>query len=340
MLDEARPTLRDAIGNTLIYRKLTYLKSQPLLNWLLVGTLALLVSSLIGRASGELLHPWLYVYVCYAIFAGIPYYSIHALDLFSEAESALQFTFCLNADELHSRLLDEARSTFGYRSIGMWVGGGLVLALGDVTIIALRNHIKHAISYRAILFSGQAIFFLCGHGAYVVLKLMQVQYRLVRLPLKLTFLKSGNRAVDAITQLPNFTSFTVLAAYVGLLLAVSLSPFRTEPIMSVWLLVLAASPILTYSWSLIQTHVLQTRIKYFHLDSINAQVEQVYQEARANSSKDNLERLSKLVDIQRNIEQTSEWPISPQVIATLIITSAAAISQFLGAWSALVKTKP
>ena len=146
MLDEARPTLRDAIGNTLIYRKLTYLKSQPLLNWLLVGTLALLVSSLIGRASGELLHPWLYVYVCYAIFAGIPYYSIHALDLFSEAESALQFTFCLNADELHSRLLDDARSTFGYRSIGMWVGGGLVLALGDVTIIALRNHIKHAIN--------------------------------------------------------------------------------------------------------------------------------------------------------------------------------------------------
>jgi len=329
-----------AIRSSHLFWKVTYIKRSPILNWLLVGTIALVLAYLYGYIAGEFLHWWVYVYFCYFLLAGVPLIAIHTLDLLAgTAQTTIQI-FALKPSALRQWLFREEQTIFNVRSIWLWAGGATILLLGELTVVAVRHDIKTHLVFWGMLVSGVVIFLWCGQGGSAVLKLMQLQHRLVRLPLSLTFLESGKQAVDWIKRAYNFVSLAILMEYVGLLVAVKLSPFRDEPIMSVWLFALAAYPILSYIWSLSQTHVLLRQIKYFHLASVNAQLERVYQDVAISASKENLERLEKLVAVQRFVDQASEWPISPQVIFTLLITSAAAVAQFVAAWSAVMKAKP
>jgi len=72
-----------------------------------------------------------------------------------------------------------------------------------------------------------------------------------------------------------------------------------------------------------------------HIESITSEIQRLFEEFISNPTLNNIDRLSKAVEIQRSVEQSKEWPISLQVIITLIITAAAAVSQILIAISSL-----
>ena len=72
-----------------------------------------------------------------------------------------------------------------------------------------------------------------------------------------------------------------------------------------------------------------------HIESITSEIQRLFEEFISNPTLNNVDRLSKAVEIQRSVEQSKEWSISLQVIITLIITAAAAVSQILIAISSL-----
>jgi len=102
-----------------------------------------------------------------------------------------------------------------------------------------------------------------------------------------------------------------------------------------WLIGLAVTPIIIFVWGIFQIHFLQQEIKMKHIESITSEIQRLFEEFISNPTLNNVDRLSKAVEIQRSVEHSKEWSISLQVIITLIITAAAAVSQILIAISSL-----
>jgi hypothetical protein len=130
-------------------------------------------------------------------------------------------------------------------------------------------------------------------------------------------------------------AFFVLIEYGGLFFAVRFGPYGNSILMMPWLIGLAITPIITFVWGIFQIHFLQQEIKLKHIESITSEIQRLFEKFISNPTSNNIVRLSKAVEIQRSVEQSKEWSISLQVIITLIITAAAAVSQILIAISSL-----
>jgi hypothetical protein len=142
----------------------------------------------------------------------------------------------------------------------------------------------------------------------------------VRYPLKPAFYKPGRLSTAALSNTFSLTAMFALAFYLLHVLAIMLAGYRLDVWIVTWITVNAFFPLALFLWSFFQVHFLIRRMKIANINAVNQQVQDTFACLQNQPSKEQAALLDQMMEIQKKVEQTDEWPISKEEITTLLVT--------------------
>lgn len=208
------------------------------------------------------------------------------------------------------------------------VTGGIVM-LGFATIAYLGLPFVSPQMNTFALVAYTIVIAMCAQAAYVVVRLAEVLIELTGRTPKLPFLLFPH---PGIAQLSNFyLSFTVLVALgYGLVgMAVFHSPYEFQPILMIWLSILAFYPLGLFLLWLVRVRRLNQAIRFSFLSQINKEVQSALETLRSSKEKEPLDRLTGLLAIQGIINGIRVWPLDVQSVLAFVVALFTAVSQVL-----------
>jgi hypothetical protein len=320
-----------------IFWPLTFaFKRHYILYWILAGTLFLVLRSSLLAIYKSPIHYFTELFFAYFIVSALVATILYIGDVFDSIPTRFSKYFEHDLSEWAER---EGFKIFDRRYWPMWIISIWVNVLGTITLVVVTNPSGSTVKNSLFIASVQPVFFLCGYTCYFLTALGIAGRRLVKLPLATTLLERGHRLIGTLSGYVYFLAFGGLVEYLGLLIAVRLGPTRQSSLMAPWLIGLSITPIIIFAWGIYHVHVLQREIKIRNLELLNLEVQNVLIELKDKPTKESVEKLAKMVDIQERLEGIKEWPLALGSVLTLILALAAAISQILTSLSNFFKAQ-
>jgi len=313
----------------LLYRHLTlFLRKRYLLFWFLAGGVSFALTEATFSLLGETHVLWTQLFFSFLILAALPAGYIFLAMNFPKLEEILSPISSLQDEDLVGWLYKESRCLFNDKSPLAWGPALLVTALGTLTLLRAGLQFESSLTNLLVVIGMQAAFLMCGHSAGVFVRILLFEYRIARLPLSVPLFGSCYQQISVLTRYIYCMSLAGLIEYVGLFFAVRLTPFVNPHPTLPWLAILAVTPILMLIFGVFQIHTLQRRIKLHHLENLNTLARDILKVKPPNYI-DNLDKTIRLVELRQHFEADREWPLSLQTIVTLILSTAAVVSQVL-----------
>jgi len=206
---------------------------------------------------------------------------------------------------------------------------GIIVALGVVSVLVQGKCFNSTVLYVAAVSGFMPVLLICAHAGYVTLDLLATLKELGQRKPNVPFFMLPHPAITALQAFYSGLALSVTLGYAALAVALWRSPFGLSPTMQAWLLILSFYPISTFGWSFYQTHVLMREAKLQHLVLINAEVQRCLSRTLNGGDIQSIERLQKIMEVQRKSQATREWPFDIQNSFALLIALAAATAQIL-----------
>ncbi len=177
-----KPTTKRTLREMTFYWPLT-LKRNYFVSWLLVGTCAFLGIEAILGLTGEPHYLWTELFFTYFMVAGIPILCLRAAEIYQGLPELLTPILTTKATDLDDWITVQGYRIFGAGSRLVWPVVLAVDLLGSITLLTDRIPYQSVTINLLGLVIMQVIFFLAGHGAYLLAGILILYYRVVRLPL-------------------------------------------------------------------------------------------------------------------------------------------------------------
>jgi hypothetical protein len=280
---------------------------------------------------------WTEIFLSFFVITGIPIFNLIIGHTLFKVPALVSTLIDVNDNRFALWLKNEKRKMLSPAYFPMWAIAIQINILGTLTLLLAGLPFQSLAVKLFVLIAIQPTFFFCGQAGYIVVVLAFFYYRLVRWPLITRFYQNAHRPLGDLSRITFVLALMVLLGYLGLLGAVTLSPYSASPWMIPWLTSLAIAPFFSYSWGMYQVHVLQRELKLRYLDMIGAQVQRCFDAFKMNPSQENAEILAQSTGIQKQIEDTREWPTPIGTVLTFILAAAAAFGQLIASIVTLFK---
>jgi hypothetical protein len=167
-----------------------------------------------------------------------------------------------------------------------------------------------------------ALTFVIGVQAqHIIEKLLGFLTRTETYPIHLQFSQIDHplllklfRFYSQLAVLILFTIFLLAALFWG-------SSFKFSPDALLAISLVTFYPTALLIWSAYKIHLMMKRAKSKHLEIILARLQAKLKQVEADSSRENIESLQMLLDVQKSIKNQIDWPIDPESVTTLLFTS-------------------
>ncbi len=230
---------------------------------------------------------------------------------------------------------------FTLRSLNARLITGLIVLTGMTILVSLFVYFKWPFNSLVLNLLTIPVFVLLltiyGQGAYIFFSLLATLAEIVRRPARLPFFMLPHLGI---ARLQGYYSVTSILAMVGdllLVLAVWQGPYRGYPEFFMWLSLLAIYPVLVLVWSIFQVHYLMQNVKQNQLEMISREADQTLQKVLAAPDAESFTRLEKIMELQKRLQTLPEWPLAVGSGLALLLTSLAAIVQFIGSLDTFTK---
>ncbi len=205
--------------------------------------------------------------------------------------------------------------------------GSILVATITTILVSDLNFISTAHRLYFILWI-TPVLFLCSHGCYILFALLANLYFVVRIPAKVPFLMLPHPAISELQSYFSKTAIAISLLYILLALAFY-ETFQLQPVGVIWLSILGMYPSSLFVWSIIQIHELLRGIKQKQYQEIGAEIDKTLKVVLSNNKINDVNRLDKLIDIQKKIQSMPEWSINFQSIFTFTFTFLTAAGQIV-----------
>jgi hypothetical protein len=191
---------------------------------------------------------------------------------------------------------------------------------GTITLILLGLPFSSPILNIILIIGMQFIYLVYSLSVYSLISMLIFFFEISTYPVSVPFYRSNHPAVRKFLTTYSRSSFLTLIAYSLGVFMIWQGPYEFTPEIVAWLTILSFLPLSMFSWSFFQAHRLLRRIKENHIDFINHKIQNIANSVEQDMTKDSLEILSKLMDIQKSVESTQEWPIAFEGVFTFLVT--------------------
>jgi hypothetical protein len=211
-------------------------------------------------------------------------------------------------------------------------GARLVVAIMTISSVATTIAIGlpyHSFLSNALLVIGLLTLAIMGsQGAYIILGAIVTLGEIVRRPIyKVPFFLLPH---PAITGLYNFYLAIATAAaltYGMFALAAWQSPYGLSSGVLTWLYIAGFFPLSMFIWSFFQFRILVRKVKLEQIGQINQYIQTVLERFQTNVSKEDVEALDQMMEVQKKVQDLREWPFSLGSMLTLLVTLVLPIAQ-------------
>lgn len=321
-----------------IYERLVFpKKTNPFLFWFLVVAIIFILQELSLRLLEEDLYLPMRFLVAIGLY-GLISGGIVISHMFRKSVHKLKDIVSLSSEQYTTLMDKRAQDLFTYKSNGtkfMIV----VLIIGGVVFstLLIGFPFQKTLSNVAFGFSMFPILIVIGHACYLVYGLLKFLSDIDLLPIHVPFYRNQHPSLIALSGFYSQSSIIVLLAYIWFAVTIWISPYGFAVPLLVLFAFVGFFPFAMFTWSTTQFHSLYQRIKQQHIDVINNQIQEMINKSQTALSKDDIEKLHGLMDIQKKVEETKGWLITPNDIMTFVITFAVPIINFgLSFWKELI----
>jgi hypothetical protein len=288
--------------------------------WILVGVAFFVIQHLLAQFSGD---PR-YLLVRLLIAGTTPLITITGSivgSAFYKALISAKSIIDMPTESYQSWAKDRFDELFNFKGNKVKLAILLVFIIGEFVIVYVGLPYDSTISNIAYLISVQVMIFVGSHALYALLGMLYTLYEITDFPLKVPFYANRHRSILCLSNAYNIGAFLTLVDYIWLLTMVYLAPWlRLDYVPLVALSIVGFYPLAMFLVSFFQIHAILKKIKQNHIDMINQQIEVCYRKLESRPSKDRLEELQKLMDIQEKVEKRPDWPFDIGNISTFIVS--------------------
>jgi len=321
------------------YERIILFKNIPYwMYWLAIGTLGTLLGQIILRASHEKTLFWTALMIGVGGVGIYPTVLVWMAKHFYPTYMELSTIFWNDRKECENWVNNEFRKTFTLEThqVKLIIVFIVTLALVTISLIGLPFQSKIV---NILATSGYILFaVICGQGAHVALNLLGVLSKVTKLKPNSPFYLSKPLPIISLLNYYSYNALFTTAGYIILTIAVWQGPYGFSFELQIWLAILAFFPLSMFFWSYYQIHIMLLKIKQEHLKVINQEVHRNLEKVLIGDTLESVERLDKVMGIQKKIQETSDWPVDFQGTATFVITLATAIIQIILAVTGFFKS--
>jgi len=315
------------------YERINPFKSVPFwIFWIGMGVIAFINSEVIVYAYDEDgLMPFFLLRLILAIdFAGFPITIVLLSRGFVRTMQAVSPIMWDDASDFESWLEKRQKRIFTLQSRYSKVTAFLIGISVTTSFVLSGIPLQNPVSIVYFLIAGTLFTFIGGQTAYIILDLLVTLAELVKRDIRVPFFRIPH---PAITRLQNYYASVALimtAGYLSLVIAGWQSPYGLfNASVIAWLSILAFFPLTLFILSILQIHLLVSKIKDAQLDMANKLVQNLVQRAGNNLDVKTYEQLEKAMTIQSMVQDMPEWPISFATIFSFLITAGTALIQIV-----------
>jgi hypothetical protein len=321
-----------------IYERLVFPKKiNPFLFWFLVSAIIFILQEFFLRILGESLYLSMRLLVAIGLF-GLISGGMTINHSFRKTTKKLQSIVELSDEQYTIWINAKIQDLFTYKSLGTKLMI-VVLIIGGVVFstMLIGFPFNKTLSNIVFGFSMFPLLVVIGHACYLVYGLLKFLSDIDQVPIKVPFYLNRHPSLTNLSVFYSQSSLIVLSAYIWFALTIWISPYGfTLPLLVLFAFV-GFFPFAMFSWSTVQFHSLFQRIKQQHIEIINKQIQEVLKKSQSTLSKDDIEKLNSLIDIQKKVDETKGWLTTPNDIITFLITFAIPIVNFaLSFWKQIV----
>ena len=313
----------------LTYENLRLLKRLPYtIYWVGFGALYLGLEELVFKALHSPVFPVTRLVLTFAIISGIPVAATYAQRSFGTVLASFGSITSVSRDDYYNWATRTMASTFSFRN---W-HTILVFFLIDILVMATLFSVPfpfHGAVITAVVLLLQPFCLLAAHAVAVVTGLMNALARMSSMPLDVPFLRPGAIAVSPLMAFYGRVSFIALLIFAAHYLSFAVGGFAMAKPILIWTALIGFFPFALLVFSFTQAHGLLGRIKEVHLEGINTEVQAAMSRFRLDPSKQKAEVLEALTRLQRQVEQTKDWPVNVESFGYLVAALAAPVAQLM-----------
>ncbi len=309
------------------YRRLIPFKSIPYWTfWMGVSVLSYLLSELAVLLFEETYYGITRITLS-VLLGGLPILYIYLFDELSRTLEKYK-TILVDKDEIEEKFEEIKNNIFQFTPISIsiiLVGAILVL----ITIINLGMPLENIWANVIILFEVMLLIIPAFHGFSIFIKLIPFFGNIQKLNIEIPFFHLPNKYINRIENYWWLMTFLITAFYFIFALFVTNSPYWFRIELFLWLSLIGIIPLSLFIWSLFQIHLIIKEVKYNHLGIINSLIQDSLKCAQKDQNKDNIEKLDKLIEVQKKVSDIREWNLSIESFLTFSVALLTLISQVI-----------
>jgi hypothetical protein len=297
------------------------------INWILIGVIYHLIVTVVFILIGSNVLPIARGILTIVVFSGLPIAIIKFRNQFPQAFQNLKDV--INISEDFSLWIEKTtRLIFSLSNKSII----FTFLITDIIIIAVVLSLNLPYSQSEIILGIlylQPLVVIGGHAVHIAIRLVMFLYSVSHAELCVPFNMPSNLSIQSAYRYYSQISIVGFLIYGSHYLTPIVSGYAlTVPIM-IWMTFIGFFPFLLFTFSIFQIHVLMNRIKDFHIEQVNIEIQKVFEGLQEKISHSDAETLEVLMKIQKNLESSRVWPISVEGFLTLIITMLAPFIQLI-----------
>lgn len=297
--------------------------------WIIVGFIFFLMGESLRRYFNETQYIWTQLIFSVGAYGGWTIIVIETAKKLKNTFEALLSELLVLPDHIDSSswINEKISRLFTLKNAGAkfsvavfcFVGLGSIFYLG----IPFNSVIVKIYSVIIIL----PVLAICGHGAYITLTWLAVFNEIMKLSVRPSFYRLKYPSIQALSSFFSFVAFGALAAYFMGVAAIWKGPYGISNLILILIAILGCFPLLIFTSAYFQLHQLMEHIKLAQISMVNTELQKAFEKIKIAPSKDNIEIVSGLMDIQQKIDKMSVWAIDISAVLTFTITFLTAILQ-------------
>lgn len=323
MKDKQKHTFQSTFERLIIFRQIPYW-----IYWSLVGVFIFVIFEVILLIFNDNSYYISRILISTEI-AILPIIYIWLSHAFKKTMTSLASIFWDNDSKFDAWLSAKLNSIFTLKTaiakvfvIGMTIGYMItIFFMGFPYTSILNNGFLLVVLIFAIIGS---------QGAHIIISLLRSLREVSALPVKkISFFLLPHPKITALNNLYVVIIFFATLTYSIFLLAAFQGPYGLPSGLLLWLYIGGFFPLLLFIWSFIEFRILAKKIKTYNITQINIIIQKIYKRQRKSLSQKDTEILSKMMEIQKQIQEAKETNISLEGFFTFLLTLILPIAQLL-----------
>ena len=289
------------------------------ITWILIANFLFILQSVVFASLGTDCFILTRAVLTYGVVIGVPislaFFHIHFPSYCNGLDRIIKF----DREDFEDWVEDQGKEIFSFRNLGVLLSYLIVDLFVILIIILIKLPFNRTIILWIVIFL-QPITFLGGHAFFFVYKVLNFFKNVSQSKLLVNFGRPPDLSVQGLLKFASRVSIVGFLLYLMHFISFFFTNYWNNYLIFIWMGFSAIFPLILFLYSTNRINILMKRMKFQSVDIISTEIQKVYKSMKNTPTKDAIEVLDLLFNIQSSLIKSDKVPFNLDGLVTLILT--------------------